>query len=262
MSDPNAPITLGLNSPQPPQQIPQAEDLQFERAVPVAGASSEAQQRVCLICKTALVGEYFHAQGQPVCTMCKTRIEAGQQSPPSISIFRAGLYGAGAALAGATLFAVVAIIVGYTMALISILIGFMVGKAVRKGSMGLGGRPQQILAVALTYFAITSGYIPVVIYHTVKQSQHTVAATTANPNAQVQTTAGAPITTSSPKLSLIAALMMLLLLALAAPFLSLSAGVGGILNLLIIFFGLQQAWRLTRRTEEVVITGPYTAETA
>jgi hypothetical protein len=153
----------------------------------------------------------------------------------------------------------VTIVTGLTLALISILIGFMVGKAVRRGCMDLGGRPQQILAVALTYFAITSGYIPVFIYHAAKRNQQTAVAKPANPNAQPQIATSEPTKTSAPRYSLITALMLLLLIALAAPFLSLSAGVSGILNLLIIFFGLQQAWRLTRRAE-IVITGPYTAE--
>ncbi len=72
-------------------------------------------------------------------------------------MLRAALYGAGAAL--------VAIVTGYEIGLISILVGITVGKAIRRGSHGWGGRPQQILAVALTYFAITSSYIPVAIYN-------------------------------------------------------------------------------------------------
>jgi hypothetical protein len=259
MSEPNAPISLGLNTPPSREPIPQPEDLQFEQAVPVRDASSQVQQRTCLVCKTALAGEYFHAQGQPICSLCKARIEAGQQRPVSRSLLRAGLYGAGAALAGAALFAVVTIVTGLTLALISILIGFMVGKAVRRGSMGLGGRPQQILAVALTYFSITSGYIPVFIYHAAKRNQQTAAAKPVNPNARPQIATSEPTKTPTPRYSLITALTLLLLIALAAPFLSLSAGVSGVLNLLIIFFGLQQAWRLTRRPE-IVITGPYTAE--
>ena len=56
--------------------------------------------------------------------------------------------------------------------------------------------------------------------------------------------------------SLGAAILILLALALAAPFLSLSAGLSGILNIVIIFFGLQNAWKLTGRTD-LFITGPY-----
>ena len=50
--------------------------------------------------------------------------------------------------------------------------------------------------------------------------------------------------------------MILLALALAAPFLSLASGISGLLNIVIIFFGLQNAWKLTGRTD-LFITGPY-----
>jgi hypothetical protein len=52
-----------------------------------------------------------------------------------------------------------------------------------------------------------------------------------------------------------AALLAILALALAAPFLSISS-FGGILSLVIIFFGLQRAWRLTGRTQ-IAVMGPY-----
>lgn len=252
MPDQNAPISLGLNSREP-QNVPPPEDLQFEQAVSTA---TGAPVRMCLLCKAQILSEYFHAQGQPVCCRCKAAIEAGQQRPPAHTLMRAGLYGAGAALGGSALFAIVTIVTGYELALISILIGFMVGKAVRTGSRGLGGRPQQILAVALTYFSITGGYVPVFIYHAVQKNQAAASGKPASGNApapRAVTTTG-----QSPKLSFVAALGIIFAVALAAPFLSLSAGVSGILTLLIVFFGLQQAWRLTRRVE-LVITGPYSA---
>ena len=83
----------------------------------------------------------------------------------------------GAALAGCALYAAVAILLHAEIGLIAILVGWMVGKAIRHGSYGRGGRPQQILAVALTYFAITTSYIPVILYqaardpHRVEQRQ-------------------------------------------------------------------------------------------
>ena len=78
---------------------------------------------------------------------------------------RAALYGGGAALGGCPLYALVAIVLHAEIGLIAILVGWMVGKAIRHASYGRGGRPQQILAVTLTYFAITTSYIPVILYH-------------------------------------------------------------------------------------------------
>jgi hypothetical protein len=47
----------------------------------------------------------------------------------------------------------------------------------------------------------------------------------------------------------------LLVIGLAAPFLSIS-GVGGLISLLIIFFGLQRAWQVTGRPE-ILVHGPF-----
>ncbi len=55
---------------------------------------------------------------------------------------------------------------------------------------------------------------------------------------------------------------MLLLLAAVAPFLSLgSSGVSGLISIFIIFIGLQRAWRLTGRSE-ILLMGPYPVEAA
>ena len=47
----------------------------------------------------------------------------------------------------------------------------------------------------------------------------------------------------------------LFMMAFAAPFLGVASG-SGILTLMIIFFGLLRAWKMTGRTE-LAITGPY-----
>ena len=188
-----------------------------------------------------------------MCPLCAERIRVGQQAPPPLSLVRAAVYGAGAALAGCALYATVSIVTGYEFALMAIVVGIMVGKAIRHASHGLGGRPQQILAVVLTYFAITTSYIPVYIAQQMKKAdtaasqpaaaQNPAAKTEAPQQAQAQMSAGGVV-------------MVLLLLAAAAPFLSLGSGISGILSLIIIFFGLQQAWRRTGRSE-LLVMGPY-----
>jgi hypothetical protein len=47
----------------------------------------------------------------------------------------------------------------------------------------------------------------------------------------------------------------MLMLAFAAPFMGITSA-GGILSIIIIFFGLQRAWKMTGRTD-IPITGPY-----
>jgi hypothetical protein len=231
--------------PQPSNPEPAA-GLQFRRAVPIDDGPAVDR---CVACKMPIHGTYYHAAGQKVCPECAQRIQQGQQTAPPVSLAKAFLYGGAAALAGCTIYALVAIVLHAEIGLISILVGYMVGTAIRKASGGRGGRPQQILAVALTYFAITTSYIPVLIYSAMQkpvQSSH--QATASGAPAQPRETGPAP--------SLGNALLLLALLAAAAPFLALGSGASGLLTLVIIFFGLSRAWRLTGRTD-ILVMGPY-----
>jgi hypothetical protein len=238
---------------------PSPQDLQFQHAEPIAEAtSSEGSAAVCVVCKQPVGGSYYQAQGQQVvCLLCAERIRAAQQAAPAISLMRAALYGGGAALAGCALYAAVAIVLKAEIGLIAILVGWMVGKAIRHASYGGGGRRQQILAVLLTYFAITTSYIPVILYHAATNPRR------AEQQRQAQTN-DAPASNDAPAqarphMSFGTAALFLLVLTAVAPFLSLTSGVSAWISLFIIFIGLQYAWKLTAR-REIVLTGPYQAE--
>ena len=117
---------------------PSPQDLQFQHAEPIAAAaSSEGAAQTCVVCKQPVGDTYYHAQGQVVCPLCAQRIQSGQQAPPALSLMRAALYGGGAALGGCILYALVAIVLNAEIGLIAILVGWMVGKAIRHASNGL-----------------------------------------------------------------------------------------------------------------------------
>src|SRR6266542_3095498 len=144
---------------------PLPQDLQFQHAEPIAPADTAPQiGPECVVCHQATGENYFHAQGQVVCPGCAGRIQSGQQTPARLSLLKPALYGGAAAFGGFLIYVLVAILFNLEIGIIAILVGWMVGTAIRRASNGLGGRPQQILAVALTYFAISTSYIPVVIY--------------------------------------------------------------------------------------------------
>lgn len=186
------------------------------------------------------------------------RIQCGQQAPPRLSLARAAQYGTGAALAGCILYATVTIMTSLNIGLIAIVVGYMVGKAIRHASDGLGGRAQQILAVTLTYFAITTSYIPVFIYHIAKRPPAVVQSGQAAVPSTPRTPTRNPVVVR-PRISIGRVVITLLMLAAVAPFLSLASGFSGIISLFIIFIGLQRAWRLTGRTE-ILVMGPYQSE--
>jgi hypothetical protein len=195
--------------------------------------------------------------------MCAERIQSGQQKPPAISLATAILYGAGAALAGCIIYAAVAVLLNIEIGIVAIAVGYMVGKAVRAGSRGLGGRPQQILAVLLTYFSITTSYVSVAIYAYAKNPQRFEQAQKSRKSIDGAKPADAQAADSSenPRRTGVAgALLGLFILLAAAPFFQLGS-IGGFISLFIIFIGLQKAWRLTGRSE-LVVTGPYGAAPA
>ena len=199
-----------------------------------------------------------------VCPSCAQRIQAGQQAPPPLSLARGLLFGAAAALGGCILYAAVAIITGWEFGLVAIVVGFMVGKAVRHGSNGLGGRPQQILAVVLTYFAITTSYIPVFIYQASSHPEQFARSRKAHGSEGQSGAAQSPSTSALPagrSARIATALVMIVLLTAAAPFLGLTSGLSGIITLFLIYIGMRQAWKLTARSA-ILVMGPYEAAPA
>src|SRR5450756_1059322 len=239
---------------------PSPQDLQFQHAEPIAEAtSSEGSAPACVACKQPIGDTYYHAQGQVVCPPCAERIQAGRQAAPAHSLMRAALYGGAAALGGCMLYALVAIVLHAEIGIIAILVGWMVGKAIRHGSYGRGGRPQQILAVALTYFAITTSYIPVILYQSVRHPRRVEQRQQAQTNAR-PASPDAPAE-ARPRMSFGGIALYLLVLAAIAPFLSLTSGISAWISLFILFIGLQYAWKLAGR-REIMLMGPYPAEAA
>ena len=69
-------------------------------------------------------------------------------------------------------------------------------------------------------------------------------------------TDAAPAPAGKPRMSFVAAIVMLLLLTAAAPFFSLTSGFSGIITLFLIYIGMRQAWKLTARSQ-ILVMGPY-----
>jgi len=128
----------------------------------------------------------------------------------------------------------------------------MVGKAVVHGARGCRGRKFQILAVLLTYFSISSSYVPIFISTLREQNTAKIAASRNTPVSR------RPVTPAGAAVALVVVLVVLTALSLVAPFLEVADGIGGIIGLVIVFIGLRQAWHYTRAID-VSIMGPYTA---
>lgn len=240
-----------MADPESPEQLPGVGELQFRRAQPIVSTETPAD-RTCAACKQPISGEHYQVQNQVICASCAGKIRAGQQSQQPVPLFRAVIYGAGAALAGCLLYAIV-LAMGVQIGIVALAVGWMVGKAIRHGSYGTGGRPQQIVAVALTYFAISTSFFPAALFIGAKHAMEAKSAVKNQPDAN----APLPVQEAKPKISARGAVGGLLVFAVISPFLELKySPVGGLISLFILFIGLQRAWAMTAR-HEIIVTGPY-----
>ena len=148
-----------------------------------------------------------------------TAIGAPVREP--LPIAKALILGFGAALVGAVIYWAVIRFFRLEIGIVAVLNGWMVGKAMRIGSGGRGGRVLQVAAALLTYLSVGMAYVPLAL------------------------SAGAAIN-----------LATLLSAALLPVYVVLGSLPGGLISALIIGFGMVQAWQLTG-TPALDIQGPF-----
>jgi hypothetical protein len=113
----------------------------------------------CTACHQPIVDHYFEMNRTVVCELCRRSIEDQLRGGPGFARFsRAALFGAGAASVGTALYLAFLSFSAYDWSLIAVLIGYLVGRMVRKGGGGLGGTAYQMLAVVLTYASLGMTY--------------------------------------------------------------------------------------------------------
>jgi hypothetical protein len=265
---------------QPPLPSRSADDLQFSTAEPAAadGVDVSAGQD-CVVCKQPIHSTYFAVGDKILCPACCELVTAPPTGSGLGRFLKAACLGFGAGLLGAILWFAIRRMANLEIGLIAILVGLMVGMAVRRGSGGRGGRRYQVLAVVITYCCIAVNYMPDIFEALVaaaREQEQAAAAERANGAAPTGTGAAAetPAKADSPDetannqspeladgpvsfwegLSALVLLFVLVFgLSLAAPFL---AGVQNLIGLLIISFALWEAWRFTA-SQSLPISGPY-----
>ncbi|HEY1925013.1 MAG TPA: hypothetical protein VGG58_07155 [Candidatus Acidoferrum sp.] len=95
------------------------------------------------------------------------------------------LFGIGGAILGLVIYAGFGIVTGLMLGYISLAVGYIVGKAIMKGTNGIGGRRYQIAAMALTYAAVSLSVIPIGISQIIQETQR-------NETSDGQAASGAP----------------------------------------------------------------------
>jgi len=213
----------------------------------------------CRICGNLIPGDYYRINGQMVCTTCAGQALNGQPTDSHAAFLRGLLFGAGAALLGLIGYAAVTIATGWSIGYVALGVGWLVAKAITKGSNGLGGRRYQIAAVLLTYAAISVAAIPIGISYAMKEQKIVTAKKASDSPVPEDGESGQ---TSHPKsksdIQIGPLIGELLLVGLISPFMELQNPIHGLIGLFILFIGLRIAWQLTA-ARRLPVDGPYPA---
>jgi len=212
----------------------------------------------CVSCNQLLTARYYRVNTRMACEGCVQELERRQPADSHAGYVRGILFGVGAAIVGMAGYAGFTILTGFYIGYVSLAVGWLVGKAIMLGSKGIGGRRYQIAAVILTYAAVSLAAVPIAISY---QSKEKSQSESVQPQQQ-QSTADAEKnqpdqTQPKPKLSFGEAILQLLVIGLASPFLELQDPLHGIIGLIILMVGIRIAWRITTGSRRANIDGPY-----
>lgn len=250
------------------QGIPEsADDLQFDQA---EYTGEELATATCTVCHEPIADYYYEIAEKVVCEPCRQAVEASLRGGSKVRRFvRATSFGLVMGALGCAVYYGVLKLTGYHFSLISIAVGYMVGKAVSHGSDGRGGLFYQLLAVFLTYTAIVGTFIPMIVPLVMEHAEKEKAAARGVPapgKAAAQAAGAQPAAQPAPAqpprrplnpLMLVVLWVVLgvvlLVAAYALPFYMLTSSP---LLILIIFFALQQAWWLNRQVK-LKFAGPF-----
>ena len=211
--------------------------------------SGKAGEATCKACGKGIGDPYYQINGAKVCSNCAQTIQNQIPKDSHAAFVRGILFGVGGAILGLGLYVGFALATGLVAGLVSLAVGWLVGKAIVTGSGGAGGRRYQLAAALLTYMAVSLAAVPIALSQDMKQREAKVHAQASASTAQ------------APKMSAAKAVGVLTVIGLVSPFLALSDPMHGLIGLIILFVGLRIAWRMTAG-RQLSIVGPLNGATA
>jgi len=143
------PSTAGLTpTPVPPVSGP----LQFDKVEYAEAPESTAN---CVACALPITDSYYEANGKIVCPRCKDQLKGSIHGGSRLArLGRAFLFGLGAAIVSAIAYYLICEITNSELAIATIAMGWLIGKAVHIGANSRGGWFYILTAVLLTYLSI------------------------------------------------------------------------------------------------------------
>jgi len=117
--------------------------------------SGNAGGATCKACGKGIGDPYYQINGAKVCSNCAQTIQDQIPKDSHAAFVRGILFGVGGAILGLGLYVGFALATGLVAGLVSLAVGWLVGKAIVTGSGGVGGRRYQLAAALLTYMAVS-----------------------------------------------------------------------------------------------------------
>jgi hypothetical protein len=252
----------------------QFEPLTFDSSAAPGAAS-------CKLCGTPLRGSYHMVNDNITCAKCRFAAEERLQGGTSAAgLVRAIAFGLGAAIVGAAAYYAFTKATGIEWALLTGLVGLGVGKAVNIGGNGHGGRKFQVVALALTWFAMAGAYMPFMLEGAGSGAEKARVKISAQAQATVDSIrqangADAPLDSATLaalaraqdratraknfKLPLSVALIAIVAGLFTAPILvAIASPISG----LFIGYALYRAWKFNRGGEQISVGGPFRLQSA
>jgi hypothetical protein len=216
----------------------------------------------CQLCGQALGSTYYRIGQKQACSICGEKAKYEVPKDSHSAFVRGLIFGIGGAILGLIAYSTFTIITGIEIGYLSLLVGFLVAKAILMGSKGMGGRRYQVAALLLTYAAVSMSAIPIGISMYLKESE-AKKARIENPASEPSqgstgdsSAAGSARKPDDHPTSFAGAIGALLFAGLASPFLELQDPVRGAIGLIILLVGIRIAWRMTAGTSFDVL-GPF-----
>jgi hypothetical protein len=248
----------------PPDEYDGAEDDELP-ANDVEYEADETPALTCAICGRAIEQEYYEIKGETICGDCQEALELSERRGSTMAQFcRAVVFGLGAAVVGFAIYFAVLKITDHNFWLLSVLVGFIVGKGVWKGSKQRGGLLYQLLAVFLTYTAIGASFAALVIPHLAMNGNNQAlnAKAGGRGNLAAPARAGqAPAPARLPRGAAIALYLSLrVLFALIIVYVSpVLICISSPINIAIIGVALFEAWQFNKR-RPIIFSGPFVVD--
>src|SRR5258708_2149667 len=121
-------------------------DSDFSNPTPQFGTSEYAPKSgtdVCKSCNQGICGQYFRLNGSLACARCVDQLKNQIPKDTHALCVRGLVFGFGGAILGLILYSGFSIITGIAIGYVSLAVGWIIAKAIKVGSRGIGGPPSQ-----------------------------------------------------------------------------------------------------------------------